>query len=189
MSAILSQLQQTNMLKGPAVDGALMGLEETLDRALKLVRECQEGHIVRRFFTAGDMSKELRRVHDDISLKMMLELFAVNVQATTVLKNIQSAVAHPLSTQPQVRTIQLLITCIWQHHISIEYLLYKRDCVPCASCQISTLVGIISAYDPDFFFTLNRYKPFLEDQDTCLSNGCHTLSYQIFVHTSFNLTS
>ncbi|CAL4982809.1 unnamed protein product [Urochloa decumbens] len=101
VSAILSQLQQTKMLKGPAVDGALMGLEESLDRALKLVMECQEVHIVRRFFTAGDMSKELRRVQDDISQKMMLGLFAINVQATIILTNLGSASAHPLPSQQQ----------------------------------------------------------------------------------------
>ncbi|XP_039771590.1 uncharacterized protein LOC120639771 isoform X2 [Panicum virgatum] len=101
VSSILSQLQQTNMLKGPAVDGALMGLEETLNRAVKFVMECQEGHIVRHFFTALDMSKELRRMQDDISPKMMLGLFAINVHTTIILTNIQSAVAYPLSTQPQ----------------------------------------------------------------------------------------
>ncbi|CAN6363647.1 unnamed protein product [Urochloa humidicola] len=102
VSAILSQLQQTKMLKGPAVDGALMGLEESLDRALKLVIECQEGHIVRRFFTAGDMAKELRRVQDDISQKMMLGLFAINVQATIILTILGSAGAHhPLPSQQQ----------------------------------------------------------------------------------------
>ncbi|CAL4986105.1 unnamed protein product [Urochloa decumbens] len=89
------------MLKGPAVDGALMGLKESLDRALKLVLECQEGHIVRRFFTAGDMSKELRRVQDDISQKMMLGLFAINIQATIILTNLGSASAHPLPSQQQ----------------------------------------------------------------------------------------
>nr|CAB3490514.1 unnamed protein product [Digitaria exilis] len=101
VSAILSQLQQTKMMKGPAVDGALIGLEETLDRALKLVVECQEGHIVGRFFTAGGMSKELRRVQDDISQKMMLALFAINVQATIILTNIQSDGAHRLPSQQQ----------------------------------------------------------------------------------------
>ncbi|CAL4990438.1 unnamed protein product [Urochloa decumbens] len=103
VSAILSQLQQAKVLKGPAVDGALMGLEESLDRALKLVMECQEGHIVRRFFTAGDMSKELRRVQDDITQKMMLGLFAVNIQATIILTNLGSAGAHhhPLPSQQQ----------------------------------------------------------------------------------------
>lgn len=90
------------MMKGPAVEGALVGLEETLDRALKLIMECQEAHIIRRFFTAGDMSKELRRVQDDISQKMMLGLFAINVQTTIILANFQSAGAHCLPSQQQV---------------------------------------------------------------------------------------
>lgn len=136
VSAILLQLHQTKMMKGPAVDGALLGLEETLDRALKLVVECQEGHIVGRFFTAGGMSKELRRVQDDISQKMMLALFAINVQATIILTNIQSDGAHRLPSQQQV-----VYNISWYYFLqrfcsNLHYVLaslFARHDSPCAS--------------------------------------------------------
>jgi L1 cell adhesion molecule like protein len=82
-SAILSQLQQTGMMNdSAAMSGALEDLEETLQHALELVAACQERSMstVRRLFSAGDLSKRLRRVKDDILNKVMLASFAVNTQ-------------------------------------------------------------------------------------------------------------
>jgi len=69
-SAILSQLQQTGMMEGsPALSGAL---EEGLQHALELVMACQETSTIRRLITAGDLSKKLRGVNEDILKKVML---------------------------------------------------------------------------------------------------------------------
>ncbi|CAL4978882.1 unnamed protein product [Urochloa decumbens] len=66
-SAILSQLQQTGMMNdSPATSGALEDLEESIQQALELVTACQERSTIRRLVTAGDLSKQLRRVKDDI---------------------------------------------------------------------------------------------------------------------------
>jgi len=100
-SAILSQLQQTGMMSGsPAMSGALEDLEETLEQALKLVAACQERTTVRRLIAAGDLSKQLRRVKDDILNKVMLASFAINAHTTIVLLTIQAGGQAP-PRQPQ----------------------------------------------------------------------------------------
>ncbi|WVZ49886.1 hypothetical protein U9M48_001208 [Paspalum notatum var. saurae] len=100
-SAILSQLQQTGMMNNtPALSGALEDLEETLQHALELVTACQETSTIRRLFTAGELSKNLRRVKDDILNKVMLASFAIHAQTTIVLLTIQAG-GHPLPQQPE----------------------------------------------------------------------------------------
>ena len=102
LSDILSQLQQTGMMNGsPAMSGALEDLEETLEQALKLVAACQERTTVRRLIAAGDLSKQLRRVKDDILNKVRLASFAINVHTTIVLLTIQAG-GHAPPRQPQV---------------------------------------------------------------------------------------
>ncbi|CAN6362458.1 unnamed protein product [Urochloa humidicola] len=94
-SAILSQLQQTGMMNGSsAMSGALEDLEETLEQALKLVAACQQRTTIRRLIAAGDLSKQLRRVKDDILNKVMLASFAINAHTTIVLLTIQAS-GHP----------------------------------------------------------------------------------------------
>ncbi|XP_034570128.2 uncharacterized protein [Setaria viridis] len=103
-SAILSQLQQTGMMNdSPAMSGALEDLEESLQHALELVTACQErSTIVRRLIKAGNLSKQLHRVKDDILNKVMLASFAVNTQATIVLHTIQGGGGgHPPPRQPE----------------------------------------------------------------------------------------
>ncbi|KAJ1256630.1 hypothetical protein BS78_K343300 [Paspalum vaginatum] len=100
-SAILSQLQQTGMMNdSPALSGALEDLEETLERALELVTACQERATIRRLVTAGELSKKLRRVKDDILNKVMLASFAINAHTTIILLTIQAG-GHPLPQQPE----------------------------------------------------------------------------------------
>ncbi|KAG2559194.1 hypothetical protein PVAP13_8NG293500 [Panicum virgatum] len=90
-SAILSQLQQTGTVAdSPAMAGALEDLEETLQRALELVTACQERSTIRRLVAVGDLSKQLRRVKDDILNKVMLASFAINAHTTIVLLTIQA---------------------------------------------------------------------------------------------------
>nr|TKW02327.1 hypothetical protein SEVIR_8G237000v2 [Setaria viridis] len=107
-SAILSQLQQTGMMNdSPAMSGALEDLEESLQHALELVTACQErSTIVRRLIKAGNLSKQLHRVKDDILNKVMLASFAVNTQATIVLHTIQGGGGgHPPPRQPEHRLL------------------------------------------------------------------------------------
>uniref|UniRef100_K3ZIK4 non-specific serine/threonine protein kinase n=1 Tax=Setaria italica TaxID=4555 RepID=K3ZIK4_SETIT len=91
-SDILSQLQQTGMLNNnPAMSGPLEDLEETLERGLELVTSCQERRsTIRRFITAGDLSKQLREVKDDILNKVMLASFAINTNSTIMLFTIHT---------------------------------------------------------------------------------------------------
>ncbi|XP_039777497.1 G-type lectin S-receptor-like serine/threonine-protein kinase B120 isoform X2 [Panicum virgatum] len=95
-SAILSQLQQTGTVAdSPALAGALEDLEETLQRALELVTACQERTTTRRLVAAGDLSKQLRRVQDDILNKVMLASFAINAHTTILLLTIQAGGQPP----------------------------------------------------------------------------------------------
>jgi len=108
-SAILSQLQQTGTVAdSPAMAGALEDLEETLQRALELVTACQERATttIWRVFAAGDLSKQLRRVQEDILNKVMLASFAINAHTTILLLTIQAG-GHPPPRQHQA--VQLLI--------------------------------------------------------------------------------
>jgi len=100
-SAILSQLQQTETVAdSPAMAGALEDLEETLQRALEMVTACQERSTIRRLVAVGDLSKQLRRVKDDILNKVMLASFAINAHTTIVLLTIQAG-GHPPPRQQQ----------------------------------------------------------------------------------------
>ncbi|KAG2559184.1 hypothetical protein PVAP13_8NG295888 [Panicum virgatum] len=102
-SAILSQLQQTGTVAdSPAMAGALEDLEKTLQRALELVTAFQERSSIRRLIAAGDLSKQLRRVQDDILNKVMLASFPINAHTTVVLLTIQAG-GHPLPRQQQAR--------------------------------------------------------------------------------------
>ena len=96
------------MADSPAMAGALEDLEETLQRALELVTACQERATttIRRVFAAGDLSKQLRRVQEDILNKVMLVSFAINAHTTILLLTIQAG-GHPPPRQHQA--VQLLI--------------------------------------------------------------------------------
>ena len=107
-SDILSQLQQTGMMNdSPVMSGALEDLEESLHRALELVMACQERSTIRRLIAAGELSKQLRRVKDDILNKVMLASFAINAHTTIVLLTIQGG-GHPLPAAPAARGNPLL---------------------------------------------------------------------------------
>ncbi|KAJ1276907.1 hypothetical protein BS78_05G252500 [Paspalum vaginatum] len=101
-SANLSQLQQTGMMNdSPTLSGALEDLEETLQHALELVEACQERSTIRRLVKAGELSKQLRRVKDDILNKVMLASFAINAHTTIILLTVQAGGQNPLPQQPE----------------------------------------------------------------------------------------
>ncbi|TVU23608.1 hypothetical protein EJB05_25983, partial [Eragrostis curvula] len=101
-STMLSQLQQRGVMNNSSVmSGALDDLAETLERALKLVMACQEKGKISRFVSAGDLSKQLRRVKDNMSEKVMVVLCALQVYNTIVLLTMQD-VNNPPSRQPEV---------------------------------------------------------------------------------------
>uniref|UniRef100_K3ZP53 non-specific serine/threonine protein kinase n=1 Tax=Setaria italica TaxID=4555 RepID=K3ZP53_SETIT len=93
VSALLRKLDEmTEMMKDEVMRDALEDLAESLERALKLVTECQRKRIFCRFLGAGDMARELGRVQDDIVRKLLLGNFATSVQTITIMvTNIQSA--------------------------------------------------------------------------------------------------
>jgi hypothetical protein len=78
------------MTADPAMCDALEDLEESLRRAHTLVAACQdqESTTVCIYCTARRQARRLRRVQDDISQKVMLVVFATNIQTTIVLTSI-----------------------------------------------------------------------------------------------------
>lgn len=89
VSALLKRLQETVMINDPAMREALEALEETLIRTHQLILACQKKNRMCRFCTAGDMSKQLREMKQDISDQLVDGIFATNVNTTIVLTNIQ----------------------------------------------------------------------------------------------------
>ncbi|CAN6363658.1 unnamed protein product [Urochloa humidicola] len=89
VSSLLSRLPETGMTADPAMCDALEDLEDSLRRAHTLVAACQESTTVCLYCTAGKQARRLRRVQDDISQKVMLVVFATNIQTTIILTNIR----------------------------------------------------------------------------------------------------
>lgn len=86
LRAILSKLEDADVLNDPATSDTLKDLEETLHRAYMLVTACRvEKNIVSLLFTAGKLSRKLRQVNDDILAQMAVASFGSNVQTTTML--------------------------------------------------------------------------------------------------------
>ena len=102
-SDILTHLQQTGMINdSPAMRGALEDLEESLHQGLELVMACQERSAIRRLISAGDLSKQLRRVKEDILNKVMLASFAINAHTTIILLTFQAGGHPPPLRLPEV---------------------------------------------------------------------------------------
>ena len=121
-SAILSQLQQTGTVAdSPAMAGALEDLEETLQRALELVTACQERTTTRRLVAAGDLSKQLRRVQDDILNKVMLASFAINAHTTILLLTIQAGRQPPPRQQQAVQLFDALVDVLKPESLMLNH--------------------------------------------------------------------
>ncbi|CAL5020462.1 unnamed protein product [Urochloa decumbens] len=88
VSAILVHLQATGMVNELAMSSALEDLVETLDSALKKITYCQKKHYLSSIIGSGDVAEQLHRVHDDISNKMMLVMFATHVHSTVLIENL-----------------------------------------------------------------------------------------------------
>ncbi|XP_062181802.1 uncharacterized protein LOC133886088 isoform X2 [Phragmites australis] len=107
VSALLKWLEDgTKIPMNTAMCDVLEDLAESLEEALGLVTECQQRHIISRFFGAGDMAKELRRVQEDIMQKIMQASLAINIHVTIIMTtHVQHAGAPPtLLTPDQVVT-------------------------------------------------------------------------------------
>ncbi|CAL4978900.1 unnamed protein product [Urochloa decumbens] len=96
VSSLLSRLPETGMAADPAMCDALEDLEDSLRRAHMLVAACQESTTVCLYCTAGRQARRLRRVQDDISHKVMLVVFATNIQTTIILTNIRIGAVPPV---------------------------------------------------------------------------------------------
>nr|CAB3490510.1 unnamed protein product [Digitaria exilis] len=98
--ALLSELHhETDMMKNPAMRRPYDNLADSLEEALELIERCQGRNTLHRYLAAGDMAKQLRRVREDIVLKLMLGNFANSVQITiTLTRTIRCGGAHPLLT-------------------------------------------------------------------------------------------
>ncbi|CAL4986146.1 unnamed protein product [Urochloa decumbens] len=83
---VCQEIRKRARAQSPATGGALDDLEETLQRALRLVTAAgQERSAIRRLFAAGDLSRQLREVKEDILNKVMLASFAINARTTVLL--------------------------------------------------------------------------------------------------------
>ncbi|CAO2146373.1 unnamed protein product [Urochloa humidicola] len=89
VSALLKRLQETEVIKDPAMWDALEALEETLTRTHDLIVACQKKNVICHFCMAGGLAKQLREVKQDISDQMVDGIFAANVNATIILTSIQ----------------------------------------------------------------------------------------------------
>jgi L1 cell adhesion molecule like protein len=102
--------ENSKAMEDPSMSDTLKSMEETLERALKLVNECQRKHVVLRYFNASGMSKKLHQVQDDISYKLWNGVLATVIDTRIALeKQIQSAIDTPLHQHQQV-TLVLLIS-------------------------------------------------------------------------------
>jgi hypothetical protein len=80
VSGLLSRLKELLATTGHQnMTGSLGDLENSLRRAHTLVRSCQGRNMVCLLCTAGKLSKQLRGAHDDISQKLMVVVFSINV--------------------------------------------------------------------------------------------------------------
>ncbi|KAL6908115.1 hypothetical protein ACP4OV_002285 [Aristida adscensionis] len=86
VSAVLSRLPEAaGVADDPATGAALEDLEEALRRAHAVVTACQEESTACLLCAAGRQARQLRRVQDDISQKVMLVVLATNVHVTITL--------------------------------------------------------------------------------------------------------
>ncbi|GJN05094.1 hypothetical protein PR202_ga22695 [Eleusine coracana subsp. coracana] len=87
---ILSRLQEmTRLTSHPAMcPSALVGIQGSLDAALKLVTKWQKKHGLHRFLMARDMAKQLRRVQDDIQRNINIGHFAATMELRIELTRI-----------------------------------------------------------------------------------------------------
>lgn len=79
LRAILWRLKETDKAKDPMVGEALEDLGETLRRAHALVGACGKRNAVCRLCKAGKLSKRLRKVHEDISYKMLQAMWVSTI--------------------------------------------------------------------------------------------------------------
>ncbi|CAO2145016.1 unnamed protein product [Urochloa humidicola] len=109
VSAILVHLEATGMINELAMSAALEDLVETLDSALEKITWCQKKHYLSRIIAAGDVAEQLHRVHDDISNKMMLAMFATQVHSTVLWAKVQnrSLLSSTLTVPDQVTTVSI----------------------------------------------------------------------------------
>ncbi|TVU23629.1 hypothetical protein EJB05_26005, partial [Eragrostis curvula] len=99
--------EATELVRHPAISGPLEDVAESLDEALKLITDCQESSAVRRFLTAGDIAKQLRRVQEDIQRKLRVEQWANSVILIILTyRNRNASGALPLLTKVPVGTTE-----------------------------------------------------------------------------------
>ena len=84
LRAIVQCLHDTDVSSTKPMIDALNELEETFRRALKLVKACQAKNIVCLFLRAGNVSKQLREVKDEIMEHMHIANFSNGVQQTVM---------------------------------------------------------------------------------------------------------
>ena len=134
-SDILSHLQQTGMINdSPAMSGALEDLEESLHQGLELVMACQERSTIRRLISAGDLSKQLRRVKEDILNKVMLA-FAINAHTTIVLLTFEAGGHPPLRLQEVPLLTSIVTVTDITRTLVLHSFLNSSSCEPCRNLE------------------------------------------------------
>lgn len=81
VEVVVSDLDQLD-LTNASMDRALLNLHNTLHRALELVKECEKTNMLCLLCIAQDLSKQLLRVQDDISHKLLQVTLATTIHIT-----------------------------------------------------------------------------------------------------------
>ncbi|KAL6908104.1 hypothetical protein ACP4OV_002274 [Aristida adscensionis] len=168
--AILSLLQQAGAMNNPAMDGALEGLDMTLDRALKLVKDCQKGSFLRRFLASGSMSRKLLRMENQILHDVMLGVFATNVQLTITLTRTSpyGGAHHPALTELQ-DSGQMETTDAPS----------RFECMAETLCIVFSITGIAESSSPALEATMQQFSELDID-----GQGCQVLKQKIVFRVS-----
>ncbi|CAL5020461.1 unnamed protein product [Urochloa decumbens] len=111
LSSLLSQLLETGITANPAMCSTLEDLEDSLRRAHTLVSACQDSTTVCLYCKAWRQARRLRRVQDDISQRVMLVVFATNIQTTIILTNILTGEAPRPAAQAAGDMIATPVFC------------------------------------------------------------------------------
>lgn len=78
--------EKTEVMKDPAMRDALEAMADCLHDAQLLIDKCHGKCFLLRYLKASDMSQQLRRARDEISIKIQLCNFAISVDTNIALR-------------------------------------------------------------------------------------------------------
>ncbi|KAM3399714.1 hypothetical protein ACQJBY_004876 [Aegilops geniculata] len=106
LRAIVEQLKNTDVWRDGTMINALKELEQTFLRALKLVKACQAKNSVWLFLTAGNVSKQLREVNNEMLANLLIAHFSHSVQQTRIIT--EAFIRDPAATPKELLELRPL---------------------------------------------------------------------------------